>query len=64
MIRGLYKTLVLKYASDHIILEEEHSMNYKSHMLLVNVMYRSAWFLFGYILIWNAFLLGDPGKVI
>lgn len=41
-------------------MEEDHSYTYKMHSMAVNLIYRSGWVLFAYILIWNTFLLGDP----
>lgn len=56
--------MVLRMSSDHIGLEEDHSYTYKMHPMVMNVIYRTGWFLFFYIIIWNTFLLGDPGKVL
>ena len=55
-----FQTLVLKFGGDHISLEEEHNTKYKTHVFIMNLSYRVAWFLFGYMLIMGNFLLGDP----
>ncbi|KAL4460983.1 hypothetical protein ABPG74_016455 [Tetrahymena malaccensis] len=60
--RGAWKNLVIKYAGDHISLEEEHNVKYKTHLSFVYLSYRLAWVLFAYVLIYNHFLLGDLGK--
>jgi hypothetical protein len=52
----------LKYAGDHINLEEEHNFKYKTHMVFVNLSYRAAWMLFVYFLIYWTCFLGDVGK--
>ncbi|CAD8107464.1 unnamed protein product [Paramecium sonneborni] len=61
--QGLFKTLVLRQAGDSIGMEEDHSYTYKMHVIAMNLMYRSGWVLFAYIIIWNTFLLGDPCQV-
>ncbi|EGR34649.1 hypothetical protein IMG5_005150 [Ichthyophthirius multifiliis] len=60
--RGAWRNLVIKYAGDHIALEEEHNFKYKTHLSFVYLSYRLAWFLFGMTMIYNTFLLGDIGK--
>lgn len=52
----------MKYAGDHINLEEEHNVKYKTHMIFVNLSYRVAFMVFGYFLIYWTFFLGDVGK--
>jgi len=54
--------LVLKYAGDHVNLEEEHNGKYKTHMILVNLCYRVGAVLFAYMLFYWSFMLGDLGK--
>ena len=60
--RGAWKNLVIKYAGDHISLEEEHNVKYKTHLSFVFLSYRLAWVLFAYVLIYNHFFLGNIGK--
>ena len=38
-------------------------MTYKMHPMIVNVMYRTGWYLLACIIIWNMFLLGEPYRV-
>ena len=55
--------MVTKFAGDHISLEEEHNTKYKTHIVLMNVQYRVAWFLFVYMIVYGFCLLGDPALV-
>ena len=53
--------MVNKFGADMISMEEEHSMKYKTHLFLMNASYRFGWFLFGYMIIYGSFYLGDIG---
>ena len=50
-------------SGDHINLEEEHNIKYKTHMAFVNFSYRLAWFFFGYVTIYASFFLGEQGHI-
>mmetsp|Transcript_12751 Transcript_12751/g.10897 ORF Transcript_12751/g.10897 Transcript_12751/m.10897 type:complete len:136 (-) Transcript_12751:156-563(-) len=61
--KSLWRTLVLKFAADHISLEEEHSGKYKTPMFFVNISYRLAIFLMFYMIWYTSFYLDDVGRV-
>lgn len=53
----------MKYSADHINLEEEHNVKYKTPMFFVNLSYRFALFLSFYMIVYTSFYLDDVGKV-
>ncbi len=44
-------------------MEEEHNTKYKTHVIYMNLTYRVAWFLFGYMLLVGFTGLGDLSQV-
>jgi len=47
-------------AGDHMTLEEDHCIKYKTPMFIVNWNYRACWILMVYILLYFNIMLGVP----
>ena len=62
LFSSLWRNLVWKFAGDHINLEEEHNVKYKTHMFLVNFNYKFAWFLTFYAMVYTGMALGEQGR--
>mmetsp|Transcript_57899 Transcript_57899/g.87288 ORF Transcript_57899/g.87288 Transcript_57899/m.87288 type:complete len:99 (-) Transcript_57899:50-346(-) len=56
-----WRNLILKFAGDHINLEEEHNGRYKTHPLFTFFSYRLSWALMIYFWIYLSHYLGDAG---
>ena len=50
-------------AGDHMTLEEDHCIKYKTPIFIVNWNYRACWILMVYILLYFNIMLGVPEKV-
>ena len=61
--RGRFDVLQFKMAGDHMTLEEDHCLKYKTPMFLVNFNYRLCWLLTAYMLIYCNMMLGVPEKI-
>lgn len=50
-------------AGDHMNLEEDHCLNYKTPIWIMNLNYRLAWVFMLYIIVYCNCLLGSPEKI-
>lgn len=50
-------------AGDHMNLEEDHCLKYKTPIWVMNLNYRLSWLFMLYIVVYCNFLLGTPEKI-